>query len=211
MTLGTPFLSATKENPRCCEYLLINGLFHPGEVLIHLPSGDRTWRHEPAEQFGISVRGLRGIKLAKFFQQLARRHPVSHLSIRESRVKLEGMTGMTMRFIVHRQHVSSQVSGQHALTRARDRRLCSLFTIQPVTRGAVELDWRAEIFCRFPAVARSIGVSELSVGEHGSCFCIGRKVQSTGQVKRVVKPECAGITPLPLPVPGEDGELGMMI
>jgi hypothetical protein len=26
----------------------------------------------------------------------------------------------------------------------------------------------------------------------------------------VVKPECAGITPLPLPVPGEDGELGMM-
>jgi hypothetical protein len=115
-----------------------------------------------------------------------------------------------VRLIGHRQHVSSRVSGQYALTRARDRRLISLFTVQFVTRGAVELNRRAEIFSRFPAVTLSIGVAELGVGEQGPGFFSGFDVQPTGQVKRVVKPECAGITPLPLPVPGEDGELGMM-
>ena len=115
-----------------------------------------------------------------------------------------------MRLVEHRQHVSPRVSGQYALARTQDRRLFSLFTVQSVTRGAVELNWRAEIFSRFPAVTLSIGVAELGVGEQGSGFFIGLEVQSTGQVKRVVKSECAGITPLPLPVPGEDGELRMI-
>jgi hypothetical protein len=115
-----------------------------------------------------------------------------------------------MRLVEHRQHVSPRVSGQYALARTQDRRLFSLFTVQSVTRGAVELNWCAEIFSRFPAVSLSISVAELGVGEQGSGFFIGLEVQSTGQVKRVVKSECAGITPLPLPVPGEDGELGMV-
>jgi hypothetical protein len=79
-----------------------------------------------------------------------------------------------------------------------------------MTRGAVELNWCTEIVFRFPAAALSIDVAELSVGEQGPGSFSGLEVQSTSQVKRVVKPECAGITPLPLPILGEDGELGMM-
>jgi hypothetical protein len=79
-----------------------------------------------------------------------------------------------------------------------------------VTRGAVELDWCAEIFFRSPAVTPSIDLAELSVGKQGPGSFSGFEVQSTGQVKRVVKVECARITPLPLPVLGEDGELGMI-
>jgi hypothetical protein len=115
-----------------------------------------------------------------------------------------------MRFVAHRQHVSSRVSGRYALTRARDLRFCSLFTVQPVTSGAIEPDWCAEIFFRLPAVGLSIDVAELSVGEQGLGFFIGLEIQSSGQVKRVVKPECAGITPLLFPIPDESCELGMM-
>jgi hypothetical protein len=72
------------------------------------------------------------------------------------------------------------------------------------------LDRRADICAWFPTVTLSIVVAELGVGEKGlGCF-IGLEVQPGSQVKGVVKPECAGITPLPLPVPGESGELGMM-